>query len=281
MQTIPIAKKQEFKSEAPNKGRFIIEPLYPGYGLTLGNALRRVLLSSLDGVAITSVRIKGVEHEFSTIEGVKEDVVDIILNLKQVRFEVSGNFEEPIKLELKAKGIKEVKAGDFKKVAGVKIANPDLTLATLTDAKAEFILEAWIERGRGYLPTEMMADKEREIGEIAIDAIFSPVKKVSVDTENVRVGSMTNWDRLILNLETDGTLSPEQALKKAAEILVNQFNFFLENRQSVSVESPENITAADESDKKVGEKGEKKSGAEVEEKEEKPKKRGRPKKSEL
>ena len=157
MENIPIANKKEFKSENPGKGQFIIEPLYPGYGLTIGNALRRVLLSSLEGVAISSIRLKGAEHEFSNIDGVKEDVVDIILNLKQIRFEVTTNIDEPIKLELKAKGEKEVKAGDFKKITGVTIANPELKLATLTDSKAEFDLEVWIEKDRGYLPTEMIS----------------------------------------------------------------------------------------------------------------------------
>jgi len=231
------------------------------------------LLSSLEGVAITAIRIKGVEHEFSTLAGVKEDVVDIILNLKQARFEVSGEFEEPIRLELKVKGPKEIKAGNFKKVAGVKIANPDLFLATLTDAKTEFELEIWIERGRGYLPTEMMPTKERESGVIAIDSFFSPVRRVSIDTENVRVGEMTNWDRLILNLETDGTLSPEGALKKAAQILVEQFNFFIthpktqKEEKTRKGEETEELRKADESEDKV-------------EKEAKPKKRGRPKKNE-
>lgn len=273
MQPIPIAQKKEFREDSPHKGRFTIEPFYPGYGLTLGNALRRILLSSLEGVAITSIRTKGIDHEFSTLPGVREDVIDIILNLKQVRFEVSGEFEEPIKLELKAKGVKVVKAADFKKVAGVKIANPDLIIANLTDAKAVFELEAWIERGRGYLPTEAMNTKEKEIGVIAIDAIFSPVKKVAIDTENVRVGEMTNWDRLILDLETDGTLSPEEALKKAAQILVEQFSFFLEGKK---VEKKKEEMVKEVKDGREVDWGKKKDKEEVGE--EPKKKRGRPKK---
>ena len=194
MNIIPTAQKKEFVSESTYKGKFIIEPLFPGYGLTIGNALRRVLLSSLEGVAISSIRVKGASHEFTAIEGVKEDLIDIILNLKQVRFDVTGEFEEPIKIELNAKGVKEVKASDFKKTAGVKIANPDLVIANLTDSKASFELEVWVEKGRGYLSTEMMENKEREIGVIAIDAMFTPIKQVSIDTENVRVEDMTNWD---------------------------------------------------------------------------------------
>ena len=217
-------------------------------------------------------------------------MVDIILNLKQVRFEVSGEFEEPIKLELNAKGEKEVKAGDFKKVAGVKIANPDLLIATLTDPQAQLELEAWIERGRGYLPTEMMATRsseggigsarEKEIGVIDIDAIFSPIKKVAINTENVRVGEMTNWDRLILELETDGTITPEEALKKSAQILVDQFSFFLEKKKAEKkkeeVKKEEKVT--DEKDKEKDE--DKESKKEEEKTGEKPRKRGRPKKVE-
>ncbi len=231
MNIIPTAQKKEFVSESTYKGKFIIEPLFPGYGLTIGNALRRVLLSSLEGVAISSIRVKGASHEFTAIEGVKEDLIDIILNLKQVRFDVTGEFEEPIKIELNAKGVKEVKASDFKKTAGVKIANPDLVIANLTDSKASFELEVWVEKGRGYLSTEMMENKEREIGVIAIDAMFTPIKQVSIDTENVRVEDMTNWDRLILNLETDGTISCEDALNKSANILVEQFQFLLEDNK--------------------------------------------------
>ena len=234
MQNIPIAQKKDYKEIAPNKGQFIIEPFYPGYGLTIGNALRRVLLSSMEGVAISSIRLKGADHEFSSLEGIKEDVVDIILNLKQVCIKHEGEMEEPIKLEISVKGAKEIKAGDFKKVAGVEIANPELHIATGTDSKAEFVLEAWIERGRGYLPTEQM-HKEKEIGVIAIDAIFTPVKTVSVDNESVRVGDMTNWDRLILNVETDGTISPEEALEKSGEILVEQFSFFLPGNKAEEV----------------------------------------------
>ena len=267
MNPIPTAQKKEFKEEAPNKGQFIIEPLYPGYGVTLGNSLRRVLLSSLEGVAISSIRIKGVEHEFSTIPGVKEDVVDIILNLKQVRFAVPGDFEEPIKLELKVKGAKEIKAGDFKKTAGVKIANPDLVIATGTDSKAEFELEAWVERGRGYLPTESMNKEEKEIGVIAIDAIFSPVKRVSIETENVRVGDMTNWDRLILKIETDSTISPEDALKISTETLIEQFSFLLNKSEVANKKSEENEETTEEANE-VTEEVSKDNGEDTKEQEE-------------
>lgn len=244
MNQIPAAQNIEFKPESENKGQFIIEPLYPGYGLTVGNALRRVLLSSLEGCAISSIRIKGVEHEFSTIEGVKEDVVDIILNLKQIRFEVSDKIELPAKLELTAKGEKEVTAKDFKTVTGIKVSNPDQLIATLTDKKSDFEMEVWIEKGRGFLPVEMMKDKENEIGVIAIDAFFTPIKKVAIDTENVRVGDMTNWDKLILSVETDGSITCQDALQKAGEILVNQFEIFKSSAETKSVKKSSNKKTA-------------------------------------
>lgn len=236
MQPIPIANKKEFKQESPEKGKFIIEPFYPGYGLTVGNALRRVLLSSMEGVAITAVKIAGAEHEFSALEGVKEDVVDIILNLKQVSFELENENDEPIKLEISAKGAKTITAGVFSKVTGVKVSNPKTEIVTLTDSKSEFHLEAWIDRGRGYLPTEAVEGQEKESGVITIDAIFSPIKKVSIDTENVRVGDMTNWDRLILDVETDGSIDIEEALKKSANILIQQFGFLVEENSAPAKE---------------------------------------------
>lgn len=272
MNLIPIAQKKDFQAETENKGRFIIEPLYPGFGLTIGNALRRVLLSSLEGVAITFMRLKGADHEFSAVSGVKEDLVEIGLNLKQVRFEVDGDFEEPIKIELSAKGAKEVKAGDFKKVAGVKIANPELVIANLTDNKAEFELEVWLERGRGYLPTESMITKDKEVGMIALDAFFSPVKRVSLDTENMRVGDMTNWDRLILHIETDGTITPTEVLNKSAQILVEQFSFLLEDNKATI--SKEEVSDSEEEESEAEESSTEEEG------EEKPKKRGRKKKEE-
>jgi len=270
MNSIPTAQKKDFISESHHKGRFVIEPLFPGYGLTIGNALRRALLSSLEGVAITFMRLKGVEHEFSALPGVKEDVVDIILNLKQIRFEVEGDFEEPIKIELKAKGIKEITARDFKKVAGVKVANPESVIANIVDAKGEFELEIWLERGRGYLPTEMMATREKEIGMIAIDAFFSPIKKVALDVENMRVGDMTNWDRLILSIESDGTIKPDEALTKAAGILVEQFSFFVGNKKIIKQDE----TAETEETNSFGEISEDAESAD------KSKKRGRKKKQE-
>lgn len=211
--------KQE-RSEG-NSATFVIEPLSPGFGLTMGNALRRVLLSSLEGAAITSIRIDGVSHEFSTIKGVRQDVVDIILNLKQIRLQLDG--DEPQVIILDAKGPKKVKAGDFKCPTGVQIVNKDLEIAELTDG-GKILLEATVERGRGYLPTELRKEEKLPIGVIAIDAAFSPVTRVNFQTENTRVGKMTNFDKLVLEIDTDGTITPHQALENSSAILVEHFS---------------------------------------------------------
>ena len=204
-----------------NKAGFVIEPLSPGFGLTIGNAMRRVLLSSLEGAAITSIRIDGVSHEFSTIKGVRQDVVDIILNLKQVRLKLEG--DEPQVIVLEAKSGKVAKAGDFKCPTGVEILNKDLEIAELT-AGGKLLLEATVERGRGYMPTELRKEEKLPIGVIAIDAAFSPVRRVNFSTENTRVGKMTNFDKLILEIETDNSITPQEAMEQSAAILVDHFS---------------------------------------------------------
>lgn len=211
-------KEQEAKGD---RAVFAIEPLSPGFGLTIGNAIRRVLLSSLEGAAITSIRIDGVNHEFSTIKGVRQDVVDIILNLKQVRLKLDGDESQVIILD--AKGPKKVTAGDFKCPTGVKIINKTLEIADLTDG-GKILLEATVERGRGYVSTEQRKEEKLPIGVIAMDSAFSPVTKVNFETENTRVGKMTNFDRLILEVETDGSISPQEAMEQSAAILVDHFS---------------------------------------------------------
>jgi len=252
MENFPLPKKIETKKSGDNANQFVVEPLYPGYGNTIGNALRRVLLSSLSGAAITSVKIKGIEHEFSTIENVKEDVVAIILNLKQVRFKYTDS--EPVKLTLKEKGEKKVKAGDIKTTSDIEVVNKKHPIATLTDKDSKLEMEITVERGRGYVPVESKEDEEIEIGTINIDAIYTPVKNVNFHVENVRVGEITNYDRLILDVSTDGTLTGEKALKQAAELLVKHFNFVKK------LESTEN----DKSTKSEKKKEEKKSSSKKE-----------------
>ncbi len=204
-----------------NRAIFEIEGLYPGYGVTLGNALRRVLLSSLPGAAVTGVKIKGVQHEFSTIPQVLEDVIEIILNLRQVRFKLYTN--EAVKLFLNAKGEKEIKAKDIKITSDVEIINPETHIATLTDKRAELEIEIEVDKGFGFVAVEARHKEKLEIGLIAVDAIFSPIRKVNFEVENMRMGDRTDFNRLRLDIETDGSLAPEEAFKKASEILVEQF----------------------------------------------------------
>lgn len=201
---------------------FEIEVLYPGYGVTVGNALRRVLISSLPGAAATQAKIKGVSHEFSTIPGVLEDVIMIMMNLKQLRFKLFT--QEPQKATLKIKGEKEVKGSDFNLPSQVELVNKDCHIATLTTKSAELEIEIQIEKGVGYSSRESRKEEKLEIGAIALDAIFTPIKKVSYKVENMRVGERTDYDRLFLEIETDGIISPEEAIFQASEILLNHFS---------------------------------------------------------
>ncbi|TSC91020.1 MAG: DNA-directed RNA polymerase subunit alpha [Parcubacteria group bacterium Gr01-1014_2] len=204
-----------------NRAVFEISPLYAGYGVTLGNSLRRVLLSSMEGAAAVKIKIDGVAHEFSTVNGVLEDVVDIILNLKKIRFKLSG--VDSAKVTLNAKGEKEIHAGDLKAPFGVEVVNPDQIIATITDKKAEFNMEIEVERGIGYMPVEQKQKEKLSVGEIAIDAIFNPVRKVSFRVENIRVGERTDFNKLFVDVETDGSITPQEALKRAVGILMEQF----------------------------------------------------------
>lgn len=214
-----------------NKAIFEIEPLYPGYGVTIGNSLRRILLSSLSGAAVTQVKIKGVSHEFSTISGILEDVILIMLNLKQLRFKLFT--DEPQKATLKVKGEKEVKGSDFILPSQVELVNKNCHIATLTTKSAELEMEIQIEKGIGYSsrearkkPTTSTQQEKLEIGTIALDAIFTPIKNVSYRIENMRVGERTDYDRLFLDIETDGVIVPEEAFSQASEILLNHFSLF-------------------------------------------------------
>lgn len=211
----------EIKTEEKedNYEKFVITPLVQGYGNTLGNSLRRVLLSSLPGAAVTRAKMSGVKHQFSTIKGMKEDVVEFLLNLKKVRVKYDG--DKPAKATLEAKGKGEVKAGDIETDATVEITNPDLVLANLNkDAKIDASLE--IEAGVGYSPAEER--KTDEIGLIPLDATFSPIVRVNYKVEETRVGRLTDYDKLILEVWTDGTIAPKEALVKASEILVSYYN---------------------------------------------------------
>jgi len=226
MISLPLPPKVTQKKK--NQAVFEIEGLYPGYGVTIGNSLRRVLLTSLEGVAATEVKIKGVSHEFSTIPGVLEDVIMITLNLKNLRFKI---FEgESYKIELKADGEGEVTGKDFKLPSQVKLANPEAHIATITDKKTDFILELQIEKGIGYVPRDQVKKGKAEIGSIALDAIYTPIKNVNFQVENMRVGDRTDFDKLSLEIETDGTITPEDAFFQACEILIKHFNIIFEGK---------------------------------------------------
>ena len=221
MHTISLPQEPKYTELSPSHGKIEILECYPGYGTTLGNAIRRVLLSSLEGAAVTSVKIKGVTHEFTTMPGVMEDMVQIILNLKQVRFRMAS--EEPMKISLKFKGEGKVTAADFKVSTGLEIVNPEQVIATLSDKKAELDMEVEVASGIGYIPVEQQS-REKEIGMIAIDAIYTPVKRVNFEVENMRVGKRTDYDKITIEIMTDGSITPEGAFNKAVDILMSQFS---------------------------------------------------------
>lgn len=223
MESLLLPTKIQFqKGEHPNEGMLVVEPCTPGYGTTLGNALRRVLLSSLPGASVTSVKIRGVDHEFSTIPHVKEDVLEIIMNLKAVRMKLFA--DEPVKLNLSVKGEKVVTAGDFSKNADVEIVNPDFVIATLTDKQGSMEMEVTIGPGRGYRSTEDRQKEKLDLGVIGIDALYSPVLNVSYQVEATRVGEKTDFDKLLLHIETDGSLDPLDACNHAVNLMLDHLN---------------------------------------------------------
>src|SRR3989344_1947607 len=211
--------------EEVNNGVYEIDNLYPGYGPTLGNALRRIILSSLPGAAITSRKTDGVPHEFSTIEGVKEDVVSILLNLKKIRFRMLS--DEPQQVTLSVKGPKKVTAADIKVPGQVEVKNEDQYIAELTSKTASLDISMTIEKGLGFVQKEALQKAKTEIGTIAVDALFSPIQRVSYEVENMRVGDRTNHNRLRVSIETDGSLTPRAALDRAIEIMIKQLQAIL------------------------------------------------------
>ncbi len=200
---------------------FVIEPLHTGYGMTLGNSLRRVLLSSIEGAAVSAFKIEGVTHEFTTVEGVKEDVVDIMLNLKQVRFKVYSDEPQTVRIEKKTKGA--ITGADIKSTDQVEVVNTDQLIATL-DSNKPFIMDIIVESGRGYRTVEATSAQSRPSDMIAVDAIFSPVLRVRYKVESTRVGQMTDLDKLLITIDTDGSISPREAFEQASAILVNQYS---------------------------------------------------------
>jgi len=238
MELFLLPSKIEYKKgEKPHEAILNVEPLYFGYGTTMANTLRRVLLSSLPGAAVTAVKIKGVDQEFSAIDNVKEDALNIILNLKNLAIKVHS--DEPVKLKLKAKGIKTVTAGDIEKNSDVDIINTDLEILTLTDKKAEVEMEITVEKGRGYIPVEERDKEDLEIGTMMVDAVFSPVRSVGYKVENIRVGDITDYDQLAMTIETDGTITPQEAVSQATKILIDHFSLLQGEKKEVSKDKEE------------------------------------------
>ncbi len=245
-----VEKKEE------NEVLFEIDSLYPGYGVTIGNSLRRVLLSSLSGAAVTKVKITDVNHEFSTISGVMEDVITIILNLKELRFRVHS--DEPQSARLKVKGEMEVKGSHFEVPSQIELVNPDVHIATLTDKKASLDMEIEIEKGMGYSSAEDRKEEKLEVGQIIIDSIFTPVKRVNFHVENMRVGKRTDYDRLFIQIETDKTISPEDALFQAVDVLKKHFNHlssFEEEKKEIKEKPVKEIEETEDEDLSIDELG--------------------------
>lgn len=228
---IPLPQSFKVKKIKENHASFEAEGFWPGYGATLGNALRRVLLSSLEGAAVTEVKIQGISHEFSTIPGISEDVLQILMNLKRLRFKSFAS--EPQKISLSAQGEKEVKGSDLILSPQIELANPELVIATINDKKVSLDMQLQIEKGVGYVSQDLIKNKKPEIGVIALDAIFTPVKNVNYKVENMRVGGRTDFDKLEIELETDGTVDPETAFAQALDILLGQLQFLKENLNPV------------------------------------------------
>ena len=228
------------------QGKFEFRPLEPGYGITIGNALRRILLSSLEGFAITSIRIEGVDHEFATIPGVIDDVTNIILNLKQVRFKQVVENMDTEKVTIAVSGATVFKAGDIgKHFTGFEVLNPELVICTL-DETANFQIEITVNKGRGYLPAEESRNPNAEIGVIPIDAIFTPIRNVKYSVENYRVEQVTDYEKLVLEISTDGSIHPKEALKEAAKILIYHFMLFSDEKISIEQTKTEESEEFDE-----------------------------------
>jgi DNA-directed RNA polymerase subunit alpha len=275
MQSIAFPKKIEFETGDDERiARVVIEPCYPGYGTTLGNSLRRVLLSSLPGAAVVGVKISNANHEFSTLPHIKEDILDIVLNLKKLRLKVFS--EETVKLDLDVHGEKVVTAADITGNSQVEIINKDLVIANITDMSGNLKMEIFVSQGRGYETIENREEKSREIGYIEMDSIFTPITAVSINIDNVRVGKITNWDKLVLDISTDGTLTPKEAFEQAVNVLIDQFSALsqkFEEKQDETENEPEAVVVGQD-ETVLDESEEVSPDLPTEEK----KKRGRPKK---
>lgn len=251
---IIMPSKPRVVLEEGNKGVFEIDGLYPGYGHTLGNSLRRIILSSLPGASITSIKIDGVSHEFQAMDGIKEDVIVMILNLKKARFKMLS--DEPQTVTLSIKGPKEVVAGDIKTGGQVEILNPELHIAEVT-GKINLNVEMRVEKGLGFISKELFQKEKVDVGTIAVDAIFTPIRRVAYEVENMRVGDKTNHNRLRISIETDGTLTAREALSRSIEIMINQLKAIVDFKEpeeevKVTKKSSKDEDESEEKDEKKG-----------------------------
>ena len=250
---IVMPSKPRVVLEEGNKGVFEIDGLYPGYGHTLGNSLRRIILSSLPGASVTSIKIDGVNHEFQTLDGIKEDVIVMILNFKKTRFKMIS--DEPQIVTLSVKGPKDITAGDIKTGGQVEVLNPELHIVEVT-GKINLNVEMRIEKGLGFIPKEIFQKEKVDVGTIAVDAIFTPVRRVSYEVENMRVGDKTNHNRLRISIETDGTLTPREALSRSIEIMINQLKAIIDFKEiEVPKSEKAEILASDDSPQNVEKDG--------------------------
>lgn len=224
--TIVSPSKPKIIKETGNKGSYEIGGLYPGYGHTLGNSLRRIILSSLPGAAITSIKIAGIPHEFSTIKGIKEDIISMILNLKKIKFSIVAG--EEIVLTLKKKGVGAITASDIDVAGQVEVLTPDQHIATITESDTVLQMEITLSNGIGYVSKEVLQKERVPVESIALDAAFSPILNVSYDVDQMRVGDRTDFNRLIINIETDGSITPKEALEKSIEIMIYQLKAIID-----------------------------------------------------
>ncbi len=233
-QDLILPSKPKIIREEGSSGTYEIDGLYPGYGHTLGNSLRRIILSSLPGAAVTKVKIAGVEHEFSAINGVKEDVINILLNLKKLRIRLDS--DEPVILTLKAKGVKDISGKDIEVPGQAEILNPEQHIATLTDKSSAIDIELTVEKGLGYVSKEVLQKERVEIGAITLDAAFTPIRKANYEVENMRVGDRTDFNRVRLTIETDGTIAPREALEKSITLMIHQLKAIVGFKEEEVVE---------------------------------------------
>lgn len=233
---LQLPEEVKVVSKEGNRAVFEIAPLMPGYGATVANALRRVLLSSLEGAAITSIKVKGIDHEFTSIPGILEDVIELILNVKKIRFK--SYHDAPVIVSLHVKGERTVAAKDIKLTSDVELITEDQHIATITDKKTELEMEFTIEKGIGYVPVEQKQKEKLPIGVIAVDAIFSPVRLVNFRIDDIRVGQRIDYNKIIMEVETDGSMQPEEAFKRACEILIEHFRIVSQVPISEPAKSP-------------------------------------------